>query len=145
MAALTFIQSHLTTAKEKEESAQLFNALDVNQDGILTKQEILDGYKAYTGKDITSKHVDEMFQRIDLDNSGHIDFTEFCMASLDMDTLITPEKLRIVFDHIDTDKSGALSHNEIKEVLCFDVSFDPKEVDRAIQKIDKNNDGEIDF
>ena len=43
----------------------------------------------------------------------------------------------------DKDGSGALSPEEIKEVLCFDSHVDPKEVDRIIAEFDENGDGEI--
>ena len=43
----------------------------------------------------------------------------------------------------DADKSGALSPQEIKDVLCFDSSIDPKEVDKIIAAVDENGDGEI--
>jgi Ca2+-binding EF-hand superfamily protein len=36
-----------------------------------------------------------------------------------------------------------LSPDEIKDVLCFDSSINPKDVDKMIQEIDENGDGEI--
>lgn len=45
----------------------------------------------------------------------------------------------------DTDNSGGLSSDEIKKVLCFDSSVDPTEVDRIIEEVDENGDGEIQF
>jgi len=43
----------------------------------------------------------------------------------------------------DKDGSGALSHDEIKEVLCFDSNIDPLEIDLIIAEVDENGDGEI--
>ena len=43
----------------------------------------------------------------------------------------------------DKDQSGALSPDEIKDVLCFDSTIDPSEVDKIIQEFDENGDGEI--
>ena len=48
-----------------------------------------------------------------------------------------------IFNSIDTDKSGALSPDEIKEILCFDSQVDPSEVDKIIAAVDENGDGEI--
>lgn len=36
-----------------------------------------------------------------------------------------------------------MSPDEIKEVLCFDSSIAPEEVDRIIAEVDENGDGEI--
>ena len=57
--------------------------------------------------------------------------------------MITDQRLRQAFELFDTDKSGALSPDEIKEVLCFDSSVDPGEVDKIIEAVDENGDGEI--
>ena len=45
----------------------------------------------------------------------------------------------------DKDNSGALSPDEIKDVLCFDSTVDPKEIDKIIAEVDENGDGEIQF
>ena len=42
--ALAFIASHLSTAEEKKERDKIFQILDENGDGVLTKNEILNGY-----------------------------------------------------------------------------------------------------
>ena len=65
------------------------------------------------------------------------------MASVDEQKLVTPDRLRIVFDHIDVDKSGALSYNEIKEILCFESDFNMSDVDKIIKQADLDGDGEI--
>ena len=43
----------------------------------------------------------------------------------------------------DKDGSGALSPEEIKDVLCFDSSVDPSLVDKIIAEVDENGDGEV--
>lgn len=51
----------------------------------------------------------------------------------------------MAFKMFDKDNSGALSPDEIKEVLCFNSSVDPEEVDKIIAEFDENGDGEIQF
>jgi len=57
--------------------------------------------------------------------------------------LVTTERLKVAFQMFDKDNSGALSPDEIKDVLCFDSTIDPSEVDRIIAEFDSNGDGEI--
>lgn len=87
--------------------------------------------------------MDEMFAKIDLDGNGTIDYTEFVMATMDEYRLITDERLKQAFELFDADKSGALSPDEIKEVLCFNSDVQPEEVDEIIRQFDSNGDGEI--
>ena len=84
-----------------------------------------------------------MFAKIDLDGNGTIDYTEFVMATIDQSRLITVERLKQAFELFDADKSGALSPDEIKEVLCFNSEVSPQEVDEIIKQFDENGDGEI--
>ena len=82
-----------------------------------------------------------MFAKIDLDGNGTIDYTEFVMATMEEQNLITDQRLRQAFELFDADKSGDLSPEEIKDILCFDSSVDPAEVDRRIAEVDENGDG----
>ena len=84
-----------------------------------------------------------MFERIDLDGNGTIDYTEFVMATIHESNLVTIDRLKMAFKMFDKDDSGALSPDEIKDVLCFDSTVDPRDVDKIIAEVDENGDGEI--
>ena len=86
-----------------------------------------------------------MFERIDLDGNGTIDYTEFVMATISEGNLVTEERLKQAFKMFDKDNSGALSPEEIKDVLCFDSSCDPSLIDKIIAEVDENGDGEVQF
>lgn len=132
-AALAFIASHLTKDEEKRDLDKIFKEIDINGDGNLSKEEVLLGYEKHFGVEITEDQVDEMFAKIDLDGNGTIDYTEFVMATIDQSRLITVERLKQAFELFDADKSGALSPDEIKEVLCFNSEVSPQEVDEIIK------------
>lgn len=140
---MAFIASHLTKDEEKRDLDKIFKAMDTNGDGCLSKQEVLKGYEHYFGEPITCEEVDSIFQKIDLDGNGFIDYTEFIMATIDEKLLVTSQRLKVAFNLIDTDDSGALSADEIKDILCFDSTVDPAQVDSIIKEIDENGDGEI--
>jgi calcium-dependent protein kinase len=79
---LAFIASHLTKDEEKRDLDKIFKAIDVDGDGTLSKEEVLQGYENHFGVPITEEQVDEMFAKIDLDGNGAIDYTEFVMATI---------------------------------------------------------------
>ena len=142
---MAFIATHLAKDDERRDLDKIFKAIDIDGDGSLSKEEILHGYEEHFGVPITEEQVDEMFEKIDLDGNGTIDYTEFVMATIEEKNLITNERLKMAFKMFDKDNSGALSPDEIKEVLCFDSSVDPSEVDQIIAEVDENGDGEIQF
>uniref|UniRef100_A0A7S3CKC2 EF-hand domain-containing protein n=1 Tax=Strombidium rassoulzadegani TaxID=1082188 RepID=A0A7S3CKC2_9SPIT len=86
-----------------------------------------------------------MFAMIDLDGNGTIDYTEFVMATINEKNLMTQERLQMAFNTFDTDNSGALSPEEIRQVLCYDQKVDPEEIEKIIEEFDENGDGEIQF
>ncbi len=51
-----------------------FRALDLNNDGKLQKEELVEGYKRIFG-DMAGDEVEKLFQRVDADGSGEIDYS----------------------------------------------------------------------
>ena len=50
-ATITFIASNITSKSEKESLLKTFKALDKNGDGILSREEIIEGYKQIMDED----------------------------------------------------------------------------------------------
>eukprot|EP00362_Geleiidae_sp_MMETSP1317_P002440 CAMPEP_0201282566 /NCGR_PEP_ID=MMETSP1317-20130820/6014_1 /ASSEMBLY_ACC=CAM_ASM_000770 /TAXON_ID=187299 /ORGANISM="Undescribed Undescribed, Strain Undescribed" /LENGTH=65 /DNA_ID=CAMNT_0047595675 /DNA_START=1008 /DNA_END=1205 /DNA_ORIENTATION=+ len=61
---------------------QLFTALDENGDGVLSKEELLKGYQQHMSRQEAETEVERIFQEVDTDGSGAIDFTEFITATM---------------------------------------------------------------
>jgi calcium-dependent protein kinase len=90
--------------------------LDINGDGAISKQELTLGYKPVYG-DMAEYIVEKLFKQIDLDGSGEIDYSEWVMATINKEQLLTPEKLSQAFQMFDNDGGGTISADEFKEVL----------------------------
>jgi calcium-dependent protein kinase len=118
-ATFAFIASQLLTKTEKENLDKIFKALDTNGDGKLSKEEIFEGYEQFFGKSLDKEGIEKMFDSVDIDKSGFIDYSEFVIASMNEKTLLTNEKLQAAFKMFDKDGSGSISASEIKEVLGF--------------------------
>ena len=99
--------------------AKIFKAIDKNGDGKLSKEEILDGYDKFFGKAMNKDDIEKMFDAVDIDKSGFIDYSEFVVAAMNEKTLLTNEKLQTAFNMFDKDGSGFISKDEIKEILSF--------------------------
>ena len=92
-ATLAFIASQLVSKDETKDLEKMFQQLDKNGDGNLSKQEILEGYEEVFGIPINAEDVNKMFKEIDIDGNGTIDYTEFVMATMNEKTFMTNEKL----------------------------------------------------
>lgn len=89
------------TKAEKENLARIFKAIDKNGDGKLSKEEIFDGYDQFFGKNLDKNDIEKMFDAVDIDRSGYIDYSEFVIAAMNEKQLLTNEKLQSAFKMFD--------------------------------------------
>lgn len=61
---------------------KIFKCLDTDGDGQLNKVEFKNGYAEFFGKYLSDQEVTQMFDRVDTDKSGIIDYSEFLVAAL---------------------------------------------------------------
>ena len=139
-AALTYIASRLND-EEIKNLKEIFLALDTNQDGTLTVQEVKEGLANLKDSNI---NLEELFSSIDTDKSGVINYTEFLAATIDKKIYLNEEKMYEAFKAFDKDGSGKISAKEIHEVLKMSNEDDSK-VQEIIDQFDTNKDGEIDY
>ena len=87
--------------------------MDANGDGTLTIEELEMGL---AGRE-DAFSIMELMQRADTDGSGDIDYTEFIAATIDQNIYMNQGYLRQAFDMFDSDKSGYIDANEIKQLI----------------------------
>jgi calcium-dependent protein kinase len=141
-AALTYIVNHLLSKEEKNELLELFQAFDKNGDGVLSREEIYEGYKSILGEVEAAKEVDRIMNEVDIDRSGTIDYNEFVMAATNRQNILNKEKLEATFKMFDKDGSGSISAEEIRSFLGNSFT-DQKSLNAIIKEVDENGDGEI--
>ena len=71
-----------------------------------------------------SSALEKMVKNVDLNNSGKIDFSEFVAATMSDEKLMDDRCLRHSFDYFDTDNTGKISVDNLKEAL--DINDDAK-------------------
>jgi len=129
---------------------RVFSELDTNNDGVLELEEVRTGFHKMCGADAPEiQEITDIFNSMDLDGNGKIDYTEFCAAGIGERSIMEEEVLWAAFKAFDVEEDdGKLTKTEIMKVLSdTDVNqVWTKEVcDEAFQQFDKNSDGKIDF
>ncbi len=140
---LLYIISFFDLKEEKDELLKTFKKLDLDQDGQLTPEELIIGYTAMMGEEEAKKEVDRIFKSIDVNNTGAIDFSEFLLATMNHKKILSEERLAQVFKIFDSDNSGSISKQEIKDFFSMQ---DHSEVfvKELISEVDVDGDGEVD-
>jgi len=80
--------------KEKSEIQSIFKALDKNNDGELTAEELVSGYSKIIGLEKAKAHVKNIMKMVDINNDKKISYTEFVLASLNRMKFLTKDRLR---------------------------------------------------
>ncbi len=149
-AAVTFIVSQLSTKKEVLEMQKSFKNIDKNNNGRISKDELVEAYmKMYEGKmnkeDILEE-ADKIFKVADADGSGEIDYSEWAVATTKKENILSEAKMKGAFNVFDKDQSGSISSEEVKAVLGVGKKFGDERIwDDIIKEVDVNGDGEISF
>lgn len=143
-AVNTFIITQCISAADIKELRDVFRAMDKNGDGKLSKEELLEEYKKLMEATEAIEQVNKVFNEVDTDNNGFIEYSEFLKGSLDTHKLLSAENLKKAFKKFDEDGSGTISALELKRLMSGGLE-DNKIWNEIILEVDQNGDGEIDM
>ena len=90
---MTLISTQMINSAEIADMRNMFEKIDKNFDGKLTKQEVLDGFREM-GVDNYEEEAENMFKIADFDGSGTIEFSEWCTATMDKGKMLTKKRLK---------------------------------------------------
>jgi calcium-dependent protein kinase len=146
-ATWVFLVSYLSSREERNQLLNTFQALDTNGDGKLSRDELIAGYQKIMAIANAEAEVDAIMKAVDNNGSGALDYTEFVMATINRQKLLSKERLEAVFKLFDKDGNGYLTADELREI------FNPgnaKEIDERvwsdlIKEVDQNGDGKISY
>jgi calcium-dependent protein kinase len=144
-AIFTFIATQCVSQKDLKELTYAFKVLDNNGDGKVSKDELLSMYRQKANFINPEKEVEKIMHQVDVDGSGFIDYTEFILASLNKDVLLSKENLEKAFALFDKDSSGQITSSEIAEILSQGSSQDDPIWQDILKQVDKDGNGQIDI
>jgi calcium-dependent protein kinase len=76
---LMYISTHTLSNQEESKLAMVFKSLDVNSDGKISKEELWKGCNLI---DLDISETNKIFDMIDVDKSGFIDYSEYLVACM---------------------------------------------------------------
>lgn len=144
-AVLAFIASQLLSQEESKRLGDVFRVLDVNGDGKLSKEELFDAYTQQMDAATARLEVENIMSKVDFNNSGYVDYTEFLMGSTRTEVLLSKSNLEGAFKSFDVDGNGKISAKELKITFCEGDQVAEGVWQDLIAEVDNNGDGEIDL
>jgi calcium-dependent protein kinase len=144
-AIFNFICTHMLSIQDYKELRQIFESVDQNGDGTLSREEIKGQLANCLPASTLDHRLDEIFQKVDSDHNGHIDYEEFIKATIDVAKVESKEVLRRTFQMFDKDSNGYISCEELKLVLETAELDDGMDWSALLKEADTNGDGVIDM
>jgi calcium-dependent protein kinase len=93
-----------------------FRALDIECEGFIYLNALREGYRK-VNIEINEEELTKIFESIDYDKDGKIDFIDFLSVSFDTKIIFQKEAFKNAFDYFDFDHSGYIDHSDLEKVL----------------------------
>ncbi|KAG2269613.1 hypothetical protein Bca4012_062636 [Brassica carinata] len=141
-----YLQKARSGKTEIRELEAVFKKFDVNGDGKISSKE-LGAIMASLGNEVPEEVLEKAITEIDRKGDGYINFEEFVeLNTKGMDQNDVLENLKDAFSVYDIDGNGAISAEELHEVLrSLGDECSIGECRKMIGGVDKDGDGTIDF
>ncbi len=143
---IAFLVHNLSNNDETLIILKMFRFFNKAGDCKLTKKELMEGLYEYKDKEEVDEMADIIFERLDGDNNGYIEYEEFLRACVDKGELMTKDNLKFAFRFLDHDNTKTLN---VKNILHAFVTKPNKEIETifmiTLKEVDKDGDGIIKF
>jgi len=129
--------------KDVINAAKLFNRIDEDDDCKINQKELLEGLKIKYNTVVKQQDVEQIFQNLDINNNGYIDYEEFVSAAVNKKKFMNKNVLMLAFKFFDKNDSGEITFDEIEKMFKESV-VDKNKVHESLQKIIKDVDLDVD-
>lgn len=131
--------AHKSSTAEVINLRKAFGRFDTSNDGVISSEEFKIGLKENCT--YNDESIREMFDAIDVNQTGDIMYTEFIAATLEAQGQVDEDRVAEAFDRLDIDNTGSISKENIMEWLAgTDTTME--DVEEMIAKADVDNCGE---
>lgn len=139
----SFPTKELLTPKEIVIYKRLFDQMDSNKDGFLTRDDLRKGLKDFVNYSATEHELKETMETLDSDGDGSVSFDEF-ISYVAWSRHMTEEAIKDAFRTFDRDNDGLISKSEVREAL-LSLGVAPNEaiLENIFSHSEKHKDGTL--
>lgn len=115
VAALTFLVNQVDTSTfDFAKLRNAFRTLDTDGSGTLELSEIR---TAFNELNMSEEEINQIFERIDFNGDGEINYSEFLAVTVDRRRAITEANMTFAFHHFDIDNTGFITEANLEEAF----------------------------
>ena len=120
----------ITRALSDPSRAQTFALFDKDGGGTIDAEELGSLMRAL-GHSLEQHEIDELVKRADADNSGEIDFGEFCaLMAEELMKFDDRAELKLIFDKLDHSGNGEINAKELRRISTRSAAMSSPQIRR---------------
>lgn len=100
--------------EEFEDLREQFREIDKDHTGYINAKELEEAIRNM-GNNVTADEIKQIIDKVDYVQNGKINYSEFLAATISASNVLSNEMLLTLFNHFDTDSSGFITAENIKE------------------------------
>lgn len=132
-----FMTTKLLSQQEINTLSKHFQSLDKDGEGFISFEDLWEVLYSMKGIDLNEEELRAIIEKVDADNNGKINYTEFLMVSMNQEQLLSNDRLEAAFKMFDKNGDNEVSVDEIKSMLESVKTVDEKMILRAMNEVDR--------
>ena len=143
---IAYITLNFAEKEEEIKARKIFMEMSGGDNHFLIRKDTFVQRMSSIHKHEDKKNIEDLFDNIDENKSGNIEYEELIRALSDRKKLLNDKNLKEAFDFFDKDNNGSISWNEIAEVIYPDGRIPRQIMKDFMEEIgQKDEDKEINF
>lgn len=134
------------SGQEKKIYKRLFEAMDKDKDGVLSKEEIREGLKYLVDYHPSDAELDAAMNILDTKKKGSVDFKDFLNYISFVKRISNEQFIKAAFDYADSDRDGYLSKEDLRKSLqSVGLNLDEDYITKIFKFSENSKNGKIDY
>ncbi len=143
---VAYIALNFSDQNEEKLARQIFMDMSGGDKHFLIKKDTFISKMGRVCKNLNEKEIEDLFNSIDENETGNIEYEELIRALTDKDKLLSDKNLKEAFSFFDKDNSGSISWNEIAEIVYPEGKIPQNTIKEFLKEIgQKDENMQIDF
>ena len=138
----SFIISQIISLKDTKEIRDVFQLIDKDNDGKISKDDLIEYFKLSKNLDEAIDEAEQIIDNLDFDKKGYIEYSQYLKASLDTNLILSKNNVTMAFNMLDPNRTGFISAESLMQALSEDQT-NINIWKKIIKEVSKNKDGMI--
>ena len=143
---IAYIALNFSDQNAEKQARQIFMDMAEGDKHFLIKKSTFVSRMKQACKTFTKKEIEDLFNSIDENETGNIEYEELIRALTDKEKLLSDKNLKEAFKFFDKDNNGSISWNEIAEIVYPEGKIPKNTIKEFLKEIgQKDEDMQMDY